>query len=486
MEYLLLRGDSGGAEQPDEEDATYQAGHEEHVGDIDHPDLGHITVRAIVLPKKLPGWLKPPRNISRVFHAVNGQVQFKQTRGYLSRCKFQGLNDRVVLIVDASDLSEAAHNDVWKGDRENIRETVVGRLYSEQVTNLITSSEYLRALQQRIAREETENLSEKGQKLLFQDLIDADPNIAQLLPSGAIVTLSGYVGRGGAEEDNYQGKYSPTFLDLIGRRIKEEGAEIAVGGQRKVAFRTDAANDYLTRSDNRGRTFVTGGVRNRLPYTSTLRNGRLTVTFEAPSDKVSVGEEINFFVGLIDEAILEPVTEDLKLSVVAARTPSSPGSRSEHPDPEVEGDKEATEGRALPPTKWLTKDGRSIGEESTGPWPEDFTDQDGGKVDDLGDGRKLYSLNYDNAHFRHFLDRERDDVNKRVISEQYRIGMLVLMMGFEDAYSRTESDRIKTGIEEHIDEFRRLAAQGAATVVMSIAKTLPTIVNPAAVAEPDD
>ena len=486
MEYLLLRGDSSGSEQLDEEDEAYRPGHEEHVGNIDHPDLGHITVRAIVLPKKLPGWLKPPRNISRVFHAVNGQVQFKQTRGYLSRCKFPGLKDRIVLIVDASDLSEAAHNDVWKGDRENIRETVIGRLYGEQVTNLISSSDYLKALQQRIAREETENLSEKGQEVLFQDLIDADPNIAQLLPAGEIVTLPGYVGRNGTEDDDYQGKYSPTFLNVIGKRIEEEGAEIAAGGHRKVAFKTDAANDYFTRSDNRGRTFVTGGVSERLPYSSTLRNGRLTMTFQALSDKVTVGQEISFSVGLIDPAIVEPVTEELKLRVVANRTPPTPGPRPDPTDPDTDGDKETTEGRALPPTRWLTKDGRFIGEESTDPWPEEFTDQDGGTVEDFGDGRKRYCLNYDNAHFRHFLDRERDDVNKKVISEQYRIGMLVLMMGFEDAYSRTELDKGRTGIEEHIDEFRRLAAQGAATVVMSIAKTLPTIVNPSAVADPDD
>ena len=66
------------------------------------------------------------------------------------------------------------------------------------------------------------------------------------------------------------------------------------------------------------------------------------------------------------------------------------------------------------------------------------------------------------------------------------MGMLVLMMGLEDAYSRMEQSETKTALEEQIDEIRRLSAQSAATVVMSIAKTLPSIVNPAAVADPDD
>ena len=66
------------------------------------------------------------------------------------------------------------------------------------------------------------------------------------------------------------------------------------------------------------------------------------------------------------------------------------------------------------------------------------------------------------------------------------MGMLVLMLGIEDAYGRMEQSETKTALEENIDEIRRLSAQGAATVVMSIAKTLPTIVNPAAVGDPDD
>ena len=139
----------------------------------------------------------------------------------------------------------------------------------------------------------------------------------------------------------------------------------------------------------------------------------------------------------------------------------------------------------MPPSKWLTKDGRMIGDEETDSWPEYFTDQDGGKVDDLGEVR-VYCINYDNAHFRRFLNAERDDISKKVISEQYKIGMLVLMMGLDDAYSRMEQTEIKTQLEENIDEIRRLAAQGAATVVMSIAKTLPLIINPASVADPDD
>ena len=484
MEFLLLRRDGDEESDEDGSEFNYEPGKEQFIGDIDHPDLGHISLKAIVLGRDLPGWLKSPRNTSRVFHAVNGQVQYKQNRAYLSQsCRLPGLKDRIVVVVDASDLSEAAHNDVWKGDRENIRATEVGQLYREEVTRLIRDSEYLKELQQRIAREETERLTEESQVELFQNLVNSDPSIAQLLPGGSLVTLPGFVGRGNEPEEEWEGNYSPTFLELIGRAIKTNGAEIAINGRRKIAFRTDAVNDYFTRPENRGRVF-THRLGGRCSLTSSLRDGRLTMTFATQSDKVAVGDEFEFTVSLLDDAMPEPVTENLRFRVVSFRKPSPPGSPPP-PKPNEGDEEEDIEGRELPPSKWLTKDGRMIDDEATDLWPEDFTDQDGGKVEDFGEV-SLYCINYDNAHFRRFLIAERDNLGKKVITEQYRIGMLVLMMGLEDAYSRIEQTDTKAQLEEHIDEIRRLSAQGAATVVMSIAKTLPTIINPASVADPDD
>ena len=490
MEFLLLRRDGDDTADSEQEERAYGPRHQEHIGDVDHPDLGHISVRAIVLEKKLPGWLKMPR---RVFHAVNGQVQFKENRAYLSqRCKLPGLKDRVVIIVDASDLSEAAHNDVWKSDRENVRATGFGQLYQDEVTKLIANSEYLKELQRRIAREETETLVQEGQVKVFQDLVDTDPSIAQLLPGGSLVKLPGDIGRRKVQRKErskkWQGEYSPTFLELEVRAVKENGTEIAVDGRKVVAFKTDVRNDYLIRADNRGHVFVKGGAGGKFSWKRSLRNGRLTMTFESLPEKVEVDEEFTFLVGMYDDAIPEPVTEELTLRVVELRPKRRKRPKPPKPpiDPDAEGDEETTGGRELPPTKWLTRDGRPIGGDPSERWPDDFTDQDGGKVDDLGDDRKVYSINFDNAHFRQFLDRERNEIDQGVVTEQYRLGMLVLMMGLEDAFTRMEQSETKADLGDYIDDIRRLAAQGASTVVMSIAKTLHTIINPASVADPDD
>ena len=327
MEFLLLRRNGAAEDDDSEDDESYDPGDEQHVGNIEHPDLGHISVKVIVLGSNLPGWLSPPRNTHRVFHSVNGQVQFKQNRAYLSqRCKLPGLKDRIVVIVDSSDLSEAAHNDVWKGDRENTRATEIGQLYIDEITKLISGSEYLKELQRRIAREELEGVTEDSQVELFQNLLDTDPNVAQLLPSGSLVTLPGRIGRARGPSEPWEGKYSPTFLEVIGRRIRDNGADIAINGRRRIAFNTDVVNGYLARPENRGRVFVTGSMRDRFSYMPSLHDGRLTMVFEALSDKVNTGDEFRFSVGLLDDAMPEPVTEELKLTVVEERMTARPGS----------------------------------------------------------------------------------------------------------------------------------------------------------------
>lgn len=481
-------------DEEDDTESTELAGAPRHIAEIQDPELGTVRVQAIPLPRKLPGWLTARRNRMRVYHAVNGQVQYKRGRDYVSGpCKLPGLKDRVVILVDASDLTESAHNDVWKGDRETIRQTEIGGHYESQVTEAIRSSASLKQLEQLIRNEETEQLAKQAQVDLFQSVVSSDPHIAQLLPGGAVVRLPGQRRPGGGTTQ-YEGQYSPTFVELIGGRLRDSGVEIAIDERRRIRFRTDPVNSWLTRPDNRGSVrFVKGdGTDVGFGFNAELLDGNLTVTIRATQDQVSVGETIETEISLVDDSMPLAVTDPVTFRVVASRPkPKSGGGggRRRRRGDEDEDEDGTSEERGLPANEWITQDGRVIGDEETTPWADiadDFTDQDGGYVRDLSAEEKLYYINYDNAHFQHFLTGERTDIGKRVLTEQYRLSMLILMMGFEDAYSRVSSSQGQVEWAEWEDQIRRLAAQGAATVVMSIAKTLPTLVTADTVGDPDD
>ena len=476
IEYLLLKSHAHEVElQIDEEEPV--EGDRNHIGRITHPYLGRIDISAIVLPKDLPGWLRPNSTRARVFHSVNGQVQFTDGRNYVStQCRLPGLKDRLILIVDASELTEAAHNDVWKGDRENIRRTRQGGQYVDAVTDVIRNSQYLKDLQQRLREEELDSVVSRGSTELFQSLVTEDPNVAQLLPRGELVTTPRGP-RPGPQE--FVGQFSPSFLRLVGRRLRDDGVDIAIGGKRRVTFETDVANDFFDRPDNRGDVLTTSGL-SRLGYDCSLSNGRLVVNFFCVNDPNLVGSTLTGKVGLTDDSMFQPIFEDVKFNVLADRQSTAPGPRRP-PRPVIDAPNVEP-----PQTKWMTRDGRPIDDAETELWQEDFGDQDGGYVSDLGDEVKLFCINYDNAHFMNFLAKQPNTLARRVATEQYRLAMLVSMLSIEDAFSRMESGPNKTALQENIDEIRRLYAQSSATVVMTLTRTLPRIVNPSAIEDPDD
>lgn len=471
MDFQLRRVDD-----PEDDESNEFSGEIVHVGDVTHPELGQLLIHAVPLPKNLPGWLNPRRNNNRVYHSVNGQVQYKQTRGFLSqKCRLPGLKDRIVILVDASDMTEAAHNDVWKGDRETIRQTQIGRLYESQVQDVIHHSEPLRRLQEKIAAEETSHLAKQAESELFNSIVSSDRHIAQLLPDGAIVRLPGLPPSDTGGADSYSGNYSPTFVKLVGRSLRENGIDVPLEGVRRVRFATDASNDWLTRPENRGKVSLNEEAQKVFSLGAALSDGSLSVKFEAPNSIAGVSTNAKFI--LKDDSMPEAVTTNIELKVVTGRKNPKGGRRRRKKGSGQDEESGAGKAKGLPRTLWLTRDGRRIGDEATEKWPDDFTDQDGGLVETLTEDTNVYKINYDNAHFRHFLIAEKDQQSKKLVVEQYRLSMLILMMGFEYAYSKIPDQSERVALEEKLDSFRKIAAQGAATVIMSIARTLPKMIN---------
>ena len=127
-------------------------------------------------------------------------------------------------------------------------------------------------------------------------------------------------------------------------------------------------------------------------------------------------------------------------------------------------------------------DGRTIGGQESEIWPDGFTDQDGGIVRNFGDDQVLYMVNYDNAYHLKYKMQTRGDLAKDVMTEKYVLGMRILMLGYEHAL-RLFKAGTTNGIGEYVDEFRRMAARGAASTVLALAENLPKIVDGSSVSQ---
>lgn len=493
MEFLLLR--SHKESQDDDEEEAAGTGRIAVSTDT-YDDLGEIAISAIRLKRKLPGWLAGSNN--RVFHAVNGQVQFKQTRGYLSQtCGFPALKDRVVIIVDASNLTYEAHNEVWKGDREHVRDTIVGERYKNVVTAAIRESEALKALQHEIAQEELEQAAKSERNELFQKLVNADPHLAALLTDrDPVIKLpSGGAGErgGGSGHGEFEGKYSPTFIRFE-EKIKQTGLALPINRTRPVAARTDAENGYLQRPDNKGRLIIEPSPIKNFGIRSQLHDGRLTIYFDPKEDDLGVGETFTFALGLYDESMPTPITDALTIRIVDEETEPKKQSTAVKPRAGEKGrgkgpgERPDVPTHGLPPYVLLTKDGHPVGDQETQPWPEGFTEYDGGMIEDLADKGVIYKINYDNAYHLKYRLGSRGDIARDVVTEKYILGMRILMLGYEHALRAIKESRNGSGVDlaEFQDDFRRMAARGAASTVLALAENLPKIVDRSAIVAGQD
>jgi hypothetical protein len=264
--------------------------------------------------------------------------------------------------------------------------------------------------------------------------------------------------------------------------------DVPINRARPVAARTDAENGYLRRAENRGTLTVSEEVRSRFTTRTQLHDGRLSVFLEPVPGRVATGDVFECKLTVQDPAMPAPLEVSIPIRVTADEK-LEPKPKPKPPAPQ--GDDAGVPGgkgkpvptHGLPPYLLLTEDGRTIGEQETQRWPEGFDGNDGGMAEDLGEGRVLYKVNYDNAYHLKYRAGQRGDVAKDVVTEKYILGMRILMMGFERAIRAAGLDADAEGVSEHRDAFRRMAARGAAATVLALAENLPKIVNSAAVTQ---
>src|SRR5262249_29597923 len=131
----------------------------------------------------------------------------------------------------------------------------------------------------------------------------------------------------------------------------------------------------------------------------------------------------------------------------------------------------------LPAVILLTNDGREIKGYGVEPWPEDFTEADGGTIEDLGNGEVVYKVNYDNAYHLRYRMSQQGNVDREVVTEKFILGMRIVLLGYEHAFKSLQKARGSemNGIAEYADDFRRMAARGAASTILALAENLPKI-----------
>lgn len=476
MEYLLCR--SHGDMTDDEGDEENKPKEIYHIKD---PKLGEIRISALKLSKP-PSWYN--KSNARIFHHVNGQTMYKGMRGILSRtCKLPSLKDKVAIFVDSSNINPRERINIWKGDRENITDTHIGSKYKEVINNAIKGSAILKKWNHDFAEAERNKASEDSEKKAIQDIIKRDPNLRLLLDNKVPRGVSGgeegnNIGEG--TDSEYTGKYSPTYLRFL-ENVTKESKVIAINRGRPIPLETDVVDDYFTRQDNQGDYFFTQGgdeydlIWEKFRVRRTLSSGRLTFFLE-PSEGIRIGDEFRFGVALQDAAMPGPVVtrEEVKVVIV---------EKSETDRPPTPPHPKHTSNLSLPRYVWLSKDGRNTEcDEETTKWEDadigfECNKVDGGLFKELDEEKSVCYINYDNIYFQNYLKTCK---SKRQSEEIYKLGMRILLLGLEHGFGKqiekgSDDKSLTDSQADAIDEIRRRAALGAASVVPTLCESIPEV-----------
>jgi hypothetical protein len=460
-------------------------------GEINHPVFGRVAMKAFYTVEEITKTGKSEkgsghgyiRSNNRAFYSVNGQIQHRDGRGFLTDCGFPALKDHMAIVIDCSNLTAKMHQTIWKADREAmlVGKAEVQKLIKE-IKEKVATCEELKELNTEIQSQALSKMIDNSAQVVFSKLAKQDPTFAKLLTGGnpfpTAIRLQNEEQKPNAEPNeepvvNFEGQYTPTFFALGG--LKATTYRLQRGKSLTIQTKTDAVNDYFVRDKDRGSLKVSEelGEVGVATARETLRNGTLSVTFKAPN-KAPLGS-VPVTLTLRDPSMGRGVSlPPLQFEVVIVEPVAAPATERKKREKAEKKELQIT----TPSTKWQTRDGRDIdiegAVEETHTWKEGWDERDGGYVWLTDDGKLAIELNYDNLHLQERL-ASTPPAAQRKIFEKFKIAMQLSCMATEQQINHLKATQPGIVTEEEIDRLRRNAAAVAASTALTLVDTLPKV-----------
>ena len=292
------------------------------VAEESHEELGEIKILATGL-SELPEFLK--NSNKRIFYTINGQTHAMKNASFLNSPKVRlgELQTHLIVNVQCEHMDKTALTSIFMGNREQKRDNRLSRELDELLQKHLSGDSKLREYSSIICRRRASQIVEEDEetKQMLSDLIAQDPAIRELLGFGNVAVGVGQAP--GGKEKWTEGKQFPTFLKPL--NIKKMGnrfvKELPINTIRQIKCGTDAANDYLSRTNSPGWIECTLKP-NEAPRSASLHNGTATFTFRPPSN-AQVGDKISLEIGFGDHGpIGKPLVFPLTLEIAEPEKPT--------------------------------------------------------------------------------------------------------------------------------------------------------------------
>ena len=291
-----------------------------------------------------------------VLFMVNGQTQGILPNNFFTSVNLSYIKDSVLVIVDCSALDIPHQEKLFMTSRDRIRNDDFAKELINRIKDHVRNHAELKNADYKRRTEALKNklADNKPLKDVLQDILKKNTVLSKIFLQGTAIRVpfntANAVGDGTREI--FKGKKHPTFFRLLGK-MKDNKVikKIPVNHNFRVQFETDVENDYFYRPTEAGKLLLKmdGVVREDMKLSCNLLNGTCTLTVMMPQG-ATVGEMHVFETSIEDDCIVDNFTNTFVLIVDKAEPDNSggDGGRRKPSDPKQKGNRQKTNGIALP------------------------------------------------------------------------------------------------------------------------------------------
>jgi hypothetical protein len=284
----------------------------------------------------------------------NGQAQAVLSKDFFrrKRVKQDYLWNSLLLFVDCSEIGARPHEKLFMPNRESLRD---GPLKKRLVAELEDKLRHHKELEQfAIARRKTEmadspEVSASFEKFI-EDMVKKHPLLEQILGPGFRIANPFKPHLVESVEKPFEGVRFPTKFHFKGLQpAKALDRDAHLNSQVRIAFETDAENDYFRRDDEPGECKLFVLMDSKLKpaknwQTPHLFEGSASLTLALP-ESAEVGDTLTYEAHITDPSRIEPLTNRFTLTVREERKeqpprPPKPPKPSDGPTPNDGKDKQ--------------------------------------------------------------------------------------------------------------------------------------------------
>jgi len=261
-----------------------------------------------------------------IIFTVNGQSHATISIDFFRR-KDVGMSylaESLLVLVDCSDIKGETREDLFMNSRDRLRDNTLSRRLESEIRSFLKDEPTLRALRNRRREEELSDKLADSRPLasVLEDLLQHSPSLARLLLQGVKLPspFPPAAGMGPGQSGEFHGKSYPTFFRFRGLASGDTLVrDCHLDSKVRVAFETDAADDYFLRELDPGSAHLR--LDNGTELTDVedwaLRGpvtGSASLSLEIPVD-ASPGQILAYQVEVTDPSRVEPFVNRLILRV---------------------------------------------------------------------------------------------------------------------------------------------------------------------------